>query len=51
MNFLWIVATNFDDDEDDADDGFEQELERRRKEFQKRERLEKAGKLPQVRTN
>ncbi len=38
------------DDEDEADDGYDEELERRRKEFQKRERLEKAGKLPQVRT-
>ena len=35
-------------EEEDVDDDYEEELERRRREFQKRERLEKAGKLPQV---
>ena len=48
LNFPYSVQANFEDDEDEADDGYDQELERRRKEFQKRERLEKAGKLPQV---
>ncbi len=48
FNFDCKVAANFVDDEDEADDGYDEELERRRKEFQKRERLEKAGKLPQV---
>jgi hypothetical protein len=43
---MFSVKPEFDDDDDDDD--IDEEFERRRKEFQKRERLEKAGKLPQI---
>ena len=40
------VKPEFEDDDDDED--IDEEFERRRREFQKRDRLEKAGKLPQI---